>query len=472
MTDTQPKEPRTAKPGTLLSQWWTLGAVLADRRTTGRHGAVAWVIIDRYMQKHGSGRASLRYIEKAAGVSRHTVIKACRELVEWGYFDQHLGIGTRPTEYSPKWLAVHPSAPLASGEPLCTTGGEPLCTTSDLSGAPVCTESYLPEPTDKSGLKVGRNDNTPDPLLAPGLTAGAAGSRDPFERFWSAYPRKYQKPKARAAWEKLAPDADLAERIIAAASEWAAHYEAHPVEKKWIPAPANWLAGERYDEDLPEVYVDAKQAAIAKPKKRPAKQAADIGEAKAQPANDEATFEPRRETLTIVSTNVHTEGGDTTLFVNLVDEAGKSRDIVIEIECADPHEQDRGQKAYHKLLEAVGLHDIEDRSELHGKRFSRVQRSKWGDWEYEPAEDEAVSSGNMYSEDEPSSTCTRMVVNDDHPIEPVMPRPRMPTFAEVVERHPMPTTPWPRRDYDDDEEERAARASMYWGDDDDDEEAA
>jgi hypothetical protein len=96
------------------------------------------------------------------------------------------------------------------------------------------------------------------------------GTRDPFDRYWQAYPRKYQKPKARAAWEKLNPNGDLAERIIEAAGRWAEHYAKNSVDKKWIPAPANWLSGERYDEDLPDVYADPKEAASAKAKDKPA----------------------------------------------------------------------------------------------------------------------------------------------------------------------------------------------------------
>lgn len=236
------KEPRTAKPGSLLSQWWTLGAVLADRRTTGRHGAVAWVIIDRYMQKHGSGRASLRYIEKAAGISRHTVIKACRELVEWGYFDQHLGIGTRPTEYSPKWLVVHPSTPLASGEPLCTTGGEPICTTSDFSGAPIYTESYLPKPTDKTGLGVSTEVSAAPMAPAPRALGGGPDAAG-FERCWQAYGKLGGKKASREAWAALPTGVDV-EHIIARAASWAA--SAKPGQKR-MPLE-KWLADEKYDE--------------------------------------------------------------------------------------------------------------------------------------------------------------------------------------------------------------------------------
>lgn len=377
----EPKEPRTANPGTLLAQWWTLGAVLADRRTTGRHGAVAWVIIDRYMQKYGSGRASLRYIEKAAGISRHTVIKACRELVEWGYFDQHVGIGTRPTEYSPKWLVVHPSTPLASGEPLCTTGGEPICTTRIASGAPVCTENYLREPADEPASRVSRNQNThaaPTAPLSDGLSATDAGTArdpasDPFDTFFQSYPRKYQKPKARAAWDKLAPDADMAERIVDAAGRWAEHYQANPVDKKWIPAPANWLAGERFDEDLPSVYVDAKEAAIAKAKDKPKKPAVAV--------NDNAAPAPKRvaKHVEIDHVEIIEKASDDKVMRLYLIEPGTTDGAVdgvpagileIVIESPSIKKQEEGQERLQRLATACGVYDVDSVDSLDLHRFT------------------------------------------------------------------------------------------------------
>lgn len=43
MSEAKPE--RTAKPGDLLLQWWTPGAIAADRRTTGRHMKAGWVIM-------------------------------------------------------------------------------------------------------------------------------------------------------------------------------------------------------------------------------------------------------------------------------------------------------------------------------------------------------------------------------------------------------------------------------------------
>jgi hypothetical protein len=276
-------KPRTATAGSLLSQWWTLGDIILDRRTngSGRHTKVAWVIIDRYMQAKGNGRASVRFIEQATGLSKGIIIRACRELVDWGYMTQRIGIGTRPTEYSPNWSSVSPASNaktvLASVPQESNASVSPESNTTGFSVSPQSNESYLPEPAYKAELQVSGNTDTHDALPSAGLAAATAGTgdpkRDPFDIFWQTFPRKFQKPKARAAWDKINPDADLAERIIKAACKGTEHYARQGTEKKWIPTPANWLAGERYDEDLPGVYVDPKEAAIAKAKDRAAKPA-------------------------------------------------------------------------------------------------------------------------------------------------------------------------------------------------------
>lgn len=272
-TTSQPdsKPPRTTAPASLLSQWWTLGTITADRRTTGRHAKVAWVIIDRYRQDKGNGRASVRYIARACDLSASVVAKACRELVEWGYFSQNVGIGTRPTEFTPKWATVPPVSN-AKAVDISVLQGSHACVLQDSNASDdsvllVSHESYLPYPADKAGLRVSRNEFEAAPVapLADGLGAAAAGpASGGFEEFWSIWPRKHGKAAARVAYGRV--DETDHDTIAAAARAWAEHYSKHDVEKKWIPEPANWLAKERWDEDLPIIHGDSKGAAIAKAK--------------------------------------------------------------------------------------------------------------------------------------------------------------------------------------------------------------
>lgn len=258
---------RTTAPASLLSQWWTLGTITADRRTTGRHAKVAWVIIDRYRQDFGNGRASVRYIARACDLSASIVSKACRELVEWGYFSQNIGVGTRPTEFTPNWATVPPLSNAKAIDVSVLQGSN----TSVLHGSnanfdsvlPVSNESYLLKPADRTGLQLVGNEFDAAPLapLSAGLaTAEADTASGGFDEFWSTWPRKHGKAAARVAFGKV--DKALHSTIMDAAIAWASHYAKHDVETKWIPEPANWLKGERWDEDMPIIHGDAKGAAI------------------------------------------------------------------------------------------------------------------------------------------------------------------------------------------------------------------
>lgn len=70
-----------------------------------------------------------------------------------------------------------------------------------------------------------------------------------FEKFWSAYPRKEGKQKARAAFEKVtAPLETLLEAL-----------ERQKTSAQWtkdggqfIPHPATWLNGKRWEDQLPQ----------------------------------------------------------------------------------------------------------------------------------------------------------------------------------------------------------------------------
>ena len=68
-----------------------------------------------------------------------------------------------------------------------------------------------------------------------------------FEKFWAAYPRHETKVRARASFEKLAPDAALLALIIQDAKD---RYRG--IEVKLIPHPSTYLNQRRWeDEDKP-----------------------------------------------------------------------------------------------------------------------------------------------------------------------------------------------------------------------------
>lgn len=69
-----------------------------------------------------------------------------------------------------------------------------------------------------------------------------------FEAWYSLYPRKEARAMAEKAWLRLAPDDELARRITdvlckqIAAGLWS--------ERKFVPLPASWLNGRRWEDDL------------------------------------------------------------------------------------------------------------------------------------------------------------------------------------------------------------------------------
>jgi hypothetical protein len=74
------------------------------------------------------------------------------------------------------------------------------------------------------------------------------GSKPLFERFWTAYPRKVAKGRARKAWAKAITKANP-ETIIEGAARYAA--EQHARDPEFTKHPTTWLAGECWlDESL------------------------------------------------------------------------------------------------------------------------------------------------------------------------------------------------------------------------------
>jgi hypothetical protein len=79
-----------------------------------------------------------------------------------------------------------------------------------------------------------------------------------FERFYAAYPRKVAKREAIKAWDKLAPDDGLIERILDSLERQKASWAAEKQERKFIPYPASWLNGRRWEDELENKPIESK----------------------------------------------------------------------------------------------------------------------------------------------------------------------------------------------------------------------
>lgn len=82
------------------------------------------------------------------------------------------------------------------------------------------------------------------PFLGTGTPVNPATTSEPFEEFWTAYPRKISKTKARKAWDRLSPDSKLCQDIMDALSQAKRSSQWQEENGRFIPAPHRWLVDE------------------------------------------------------------------------------------------------------------------------------------------------------------------------------------------------------------------------------------
>lgn len=101
-------------------------------------------------------------------------------------------------------------------------------------------------------LYIGKNHAKPEGESAP--------PSDKFDEFWKLYPRKTAKKDARKAWKQMKCDnPDLFDSLMAALRKqlditW------KDKDKEYIPLPATWLRGERWDD---EIYENGKDGSMS-----------------------------------------------------------------------------------------------------------------------------------------------------------------------------------------------------------------
>lgn len=115
-------------------------------------------------------------------------------------------------------------------------------------GAPSCDEDI--------SLNVPVNENENENVNEERKTrtsANGAQVSDGFYRFWEAYPRKINKKQALDEWNKIRPDAELADAIITGVERWKQSKQWTDDDGQYIPYPDSFLSKERWkDEVRPE----------------------------------------------------------------------------------------------------------------------------------------------------------------------------------------------------------------------------
>ncbi len=346
--------------------------------TTKADAAVLAEIIQRYHGEYGNGWASHGMLSDEAGITGRSVIRAKRKLERLGFVTVlSPGRRGRSTVYLPNFGLVPEKGDKddtkTKGDTLVTEntalGDTPDTETASL-GDTLVTSSYLHVPADKAGI----HERYIDPAAPPvaGLTAASAGAHGEgkFDQLYKAYGHRRGRADARKAYEALAPTDEAHAEILAAAEAWRQAWarQGNPDAPRFTLA--KWLERECYYEDPPTGF---RSKEPKKPKPEPVRPA---------PAETPVPVENRAYEVygpvgtydaEITGSTVSEQAGETivTLNLHLHDAVGNGVGEVAHRFFAQAYvkaEQDRGQEHIKRLTEATGVAELNDTSELHGKR--------------------------------------------------------------------------------------------------------
>lgn len=72
---------------------------------------------------------------------------------------------------------------------------------------------------------------------------------DGFNTFYAAYPRHIARADAQRAWRQIRPNAQLRGEIQDGLRRATEHWQANGTDKQFIPYPASWLRGRRWEDE-------------------------------------------------------------------------------------------------------------------------------------------------------------------------------------------------------------------------------
>lgn len=78
----------------------------------------------------------------------------------------------------------------------------------------------------------------------------SAIASDEFCAFWNAYPKKRDRRKAEKAWNALNPDGEVIQSMLRALAAWKASPDWQRDGGQFIPHPATWINGRRWEDEL------------------------------------------------------------------------------------------------------------------------------------------------------------------------------------------------------------------------------
>ena len=135
---------------------------------------------------------------------------------------------------------------------------------------PTQTENNLTEPkeTENNLNRKNKNKNKEQDIEITNVISRPTAKESDrlFDKFWSVYPRHEGKQNARKAFDKLKPDDAMLETLVNAilkqkqSAQWS--------DPQYIPHPATWLNGHRWEDEMPKAMPSGKRVLAQQYKQR------------------------------------------------------------------------------------------------------------------------------------------------------------------------------------------------------------
>ena len=138
-------------------------------------------------------------------------------------------------------------------------GGE-----EDFDGQCIITEEYVNEIESKKEFPLPEKDGK-EAFADEGLYEKQM-FENRFDKFWRNYPRKVERQRAYTVFKKLSPDDGLLRIMIDAIEEQKKTARWKKDDGQFIPYPANWLEGRRWEDEVEAVSDDLTELINSKKK--------------------------------------------------------------------------------------------------------------------------------------------------------------------------------------------------------------
>jgi len=244
---------------------------LLSSPTMSSHAIRIWLLLRQHGDETKTSFPGRARLAKLIGASRPTVSRAIQELHEFGALCYRQRVGSNgdwgSNEYHIHWDPIESCGYFTGG--LGSTQVDHPGTQVDHPGTQVshelrlnnsyCSNSDSPNSDSPNsvvhltlvGEPLDHAEGEPSKTKDKDSPRERAKSKDSdgFEAFWSAYPRKVGKGKAREAYAKALALSD-ALSLIEQAQRYASACQGK--DEQFIPHPSTWLNQERWADEIPE----------------------------------------------------------------------------------------------------------------------------------------------------------------------------------------------------------------------------